>query len=309
MPTITFEDSYELQLRDTVRRSADGIMNRSRSQSLWGSVRELFYDRILPMYEHLSSRDVLERGLGRVTFYLGLLDQEGVLRPTGRVVDLGCGLSYFPPLLRYLGPEVTVVDDFGGGGLVQRGAEHITEETLARFKSSGIVVVRQDLLSNALPMPDESVDAVTCFHSLEHWHHSPRRLFGEITRVLKPGGVLVIGTPNSVNLRKRLWVLFGKTNLATLEEWYHDGEPFRGHVREPTVGELKKLMEWNGFQVRSLKGRNFIGRESVVVAASRPALRNAFAGVVSRLDWLLRLRASWCSDIHVVARKPDKRLG
>ena len=146
-----------------------------------------------------------------------------------------------------------------------------------------------------------SADVVTCFHSLEHWHHSPRPLFREIVRVLKPGGFLLLATPNAVNLRKRIYVLLGRSNLPTLNEWYNDGDPvFRGHVREPVIRDLHQLMRWNGLEVVGTYGRNFIGRRSEALGFLPVAVVDAIA---TGSDRVLRCFPSLCSDIHVMGRK------
>jgi hypothetical protein len=45
---------------------------------------------------------------------------------------------------------------------------------------------------------------------MEHWHHSPKRLFRQVSdKLLKPGGRFVLAVPNCVNLRKRLSVPLG----------------------------------------------------------------------------------------------------
>jgi SAM-dependent methyltransferase len=46
---------------------------------------------------------------------------------------------------------------------------------------------------------------------MEHWHRSPKALFHEALTWLRPGGLLVIGVPNCVNLRKRLTVPLGRS--------------------------------------------------------------------------------------------------
>jgi SAM-dependent methyltransferase len=47
----------------------------------------------------------------------------------------------------------------------------------------------------ALPFPDASFDTVICSEVIEHIPDDPRAL-GELTRVLKPNGTLVLGTPD-----------------------------------------------------------------------------------------------------------------
>jgi len=111
----------------------------------------------------------------------------------------------------------------------------------------------------------------------------------------------VIATPNAVNIRKRCYVLCGRNNFPGLSEWYEDGDPvFRGHVREPIIRDLHQLMEWNGLAVAATYGRNFIGRQSTVLAFLPAALLET---VAKGSDRLLRLFPSLCSDIHVVGRK------
>src|SRR4051794_10650350 len=127
-----------------------------------------------------------ENGLGvdvRNEFYVSLLGPE-LLQPGKRLVDLGAGLSPFGPACAAHGMEVILIDDYGGGGGIDLDKTSQPIPLLDVFeKKFGIRIIREDFLENPLPLPDASVDAVTSFHSLEHWHHSPRKLFREIIRV------------------------------------------------------------------------------------------------------------------------------
>jgi SAM-dependent methyltransferase len=179
----------------------------------------------------------------RTIYYVQLVSEAEQLATGKHVVDLGPGMSAFGPVLRQMGMQVTLVDDFGGGGGVdiQRRAESLKIVRALREKLD-VRVEELDFVSQPLPLEASSVDVITCFHSLEHWHHSPKPLFREIVRVLKPGGCFIVATPNAVNLRKRISVPLGRTNYGTLEEWYHEGEPhYRGHVREPVVRDLHRV--------------------------------------------------------------------
>ncbi len=236
----------------------------------------------------------------REAFYFEVAAGLGVLESGRSALDLGAGMSWFGSIASELGLTVSVVDDYGGGGGVDIANRKASLETLDAFRRNfGVSIYEQDLLVDPLPLSDDSIDIVTCFHSLEHWHHSPKKLFSEIRRVLRPGGYLFIATPNVVNLRKRIHVLLGRTNLSELTEWY-DEPVFRGHVREPTVGDLHTLMSWNEFEIVSTFGRNFIGEDSIVLTRSFGRL----AGLVAKIsEPVLKRFPTLCSDIHVVGRK------
>ena len=246
----------------------------------------------------------------RQLFYLELLHRVGMLSAGKHLLDLGAGTSAFGPVAAAMGMQVSIADDFGGGGGVEHG-DHAqagdlnlvrVRELIANWKTRlGIRVIESDILSQPLPLETASVDVVTCINSLEHWHHSPKRLFREIDRVLRPCGYLVLVTPNAANLRKRISALAGRNIWDRLDWGYHDGDPvFRGHVREPIIADLKKIMVWNGFAVVHVCGRNFLGQRSKALGfLPAPLLQRS----VALLDWMLRLRPTLCSDIHVIGRK------
>jgi SAM-dependent methyltransferase len=251
---------------------------------------------VLQQYEPVIYLDA------RNEFYLSLMQQQGLLSSDKHLVDLGAGLSIFGLMCRAYGTTVTLVDDFGGGGGVELGQTKHVVPLLDLFeKKFGVKIVRENFLERPLPLEDSSVDVVTCFHSLEHWHHSPKRLFNQIVRILKPHGFIVIATPNAVNLRKRVYTLFGRSNFPPLREWYYDGDPvFRGHVREPTMSDLCQLLDWNGFEVIGKHGRNFIGRQSQALEGLPTPLVDA---VATFSQTVLRFFPKLCSDLHVVGRK------
>lgn len=70
-----------------------------------------------------------------------------------------------------------------------------------------------DLNRDQLPYTDASFDLVTCTEVIEHLEHH-RGALREIGRVLRPGGVCVLTTPNILNLRSRLrYLFFGFFNM------------------------------------------------------------------------------------------------
>jgi len=71
-----------------------------------------------------------------------------------------------------------------------------------------------------------------------------------ICNIIKPGGKLLISTPNIASLGRRLLLLFGKNpyiEVSTDEKI--NGFPAVGHVRYFTLGSLMKLLKAYNFEI------------------------------------------------------------
>ena len=53
------------------------------------------------------------------------------------------------------------------------------------------------------PLPDGTADVVCCLETIEHLEN-PRALARDLTRLVKPGGLLVVSTPNQLSLLSKL---------------------------------------------------------------------------------------------------------
>jgi ubiquinone/menaquinone biosynthesis C-methylase UbiE len=127
-----------------------------------------------------------------------------------RVLDCGAGEGYGPALLAEQAALVVGLD------------YSLEAVSYARDKYRSADRLRF-LQGNAsqLPFADDSFDALCCFQVLEHLEDGPGFLF-EAHRVLKPGGELILTTPN------RLWAGTG---------------PNPHHVLEYSADELRELVE------------------------------------------------------------------
>ena len=222
------------------------------------------------------------RDIERVAFHIDL-----VLNRKGRsaaVCDIGGGIGLFSVGCAALGMRAMLVDDCRDEVNVRLG-----ESPLALHRSYGVEILSKDALADDLEFPAASFDAITCFESMEHWHHSPKRLFRKLKAALKPHGVFALSAPNCVDLKRRATVLFGRGKWSSMEGWY-EARVFRGHVREPDVEDLGRIGLDMGLTDIQIFGRNW-WPYSFSMAPVR------FAAMA--LDRTLRVRPSLCSTIYL----------
>lgn len=141
----------------------------------------------------------------------------------GRVLDVGCGNGRFLSTMRTLGWEVEGVE--------------FSEAGVNAARMSGLSVHHGDLASAAFP--DASFDLVTARHVIEHIP-APHAFIGEIARVLKPGGRLVVETPNSAALGRQWFNTY----------WYANDVPRHLFLFSPT--NLERLAVAHGLMVGGL---------------------------------------------------------
>ena len=144
-------------------------------------------------------------------------------RCTGRdVLEAGFGEGYGADLLAGVARQVIGVD------YDDSAVAHVR----ARYPR---VEVRQGNLAD-LPLPDASVDVVVNFQVIEHlWDQS--QFVAECRRVLRPGGVLLMSTPNRIT--------FTPDSDTPIN-------PF--HTRELNAAELTELLVDGGFTMESMSG-------------------------------------------------------
>ena len=176
-------------------------------------MNEGFYRAFEDKYR--GSRELI---LGRLNAYAPLLKTLKTAFPEGQAVDLGCGRGEWLELLSSFGINATGVD--------------LDEGMLAACRERGYDVVCEDAIGYLGGLPTESLALVSAFHLVEHIPFDAlARLVSEALRVLKPGGILIMETPNPENL------------CVGTESFYLDPS----HVRPIPPKLLSFLPEYIGF--------------------------------------------------------------
>jgi SAM-dependent methyltransferase len=172
----------------------------------------------------------------------------GSIPSNGAILDVGGGLGVNLLAIRKLlgeSPSLFLFDRF---------EEYIGENRMGKYdrnvkflEKAEIKIVNQDFWENkVLPFDNDTFAAVTIFDVTEHLPANPIYLLKEIYRVLKPGGKIILGGPNSSFLLKRIRLLFGKHPYMPFDLWTSDN--YYSHYREYNKAEQIELLKIADFK-------------------------------------------------------------
>jgi SAM-dependent methyltransferase len=133
-----------------------------------------------------GSREIIA---GRLRAYLPFLEPLAALYAAtpARALDIGCGRGEW-------------LEVAGGAGFEAFGVD-IDDGMLEACRERGLSVRTADGLQTLRAMPDSSLAMVSAFHVVEHISFDDvRALVAEALRVLQPGGLLILETPNPENV-------------------------------------------------------------------------------------------------------------
>jgi|SRR5947209_597456 len=146
--------------------------------------------------------------------------------PGAALVDVGGGAGEFCKIAREIGYTTTLLDG--------------NERSVESERQRGFSALRADLTQPLREVPDQAFDAVISLEVIEHIV-TAELLLKEMARVLKPGGVIVLSTPNFGFIKDRLAYLRGGD---AKEEGYH----FRFYTRS----KLAAMVQAAGLEIQAV---------------------------------------------------------
>jgi 2-polyprenyl-3-methyl-5-hydroxy-6-metoxy-1,4-benzoquinol methylase len=162
--------------------------------------------------------------------HLRILKQLSKILGKGKLLDVGCFKADFLNVAKSKDWEVY-------------GTEISKHAIDYAKKVYGIGVDKGSLLD--IKYEDSFFDVVTMNDVIEHLH-DPKAYVEKVAKIMKPGGVFYVGTPNFNSLSR---VLFGKHWGAVIFPW---------HLQYFSVRTLRRLLEQHGFKIKKVNTRNIL---------------------------------------------------
>ena len=164
---------------------------------------------------------------------------------TQRIVDVGCGDGSATHLVTKLDARNTVI-----------GVDW-SATALSQARARGLLVVQGGVDTAGLPLPDGSADVVIMSALIEHLVDTDAAI-DEARRVLRPGGVLLLSTPNLAAWFNRGLVglgiqpVFSEVSLRGI--YGRPGHEVVGHLRLFTRRALVEFLTARGFRCERVLG-------------------------------------------------------
>jgi SAM-dependent methyltransferase len=158
------------------------------------------------------------------------------LKPSGKLLDVGCGLGFFLKRMQ------NIYDSYGVDV-----SEYSVEETRKVALKARVHIAS----ATELPFHDDYFDIITAFDIVEHLEN-PEVFFREASRLLKKDGMLLISTPNPASLGARIK---NKTenakdpNLPSKPSYVWIGCVDKTHITILTPEEWSGIVRRNGFDI------------------------------------------------------------
>ena len=201
----------------------------------------------------------------RFIYTLGLVPET----PGLRILELGANPYFTTTLLQKFRQAELHLANFFATGNEPEGNQNVTIHQTGEIINYSYKHFNVE--EDEFPYADDMFDVVLFCEIVEHLLKDPVHALAEIRRVLKPGGTLIVTTPNVVRLENVRKMIAGEN----IYDPYSGYGPYGRHNREYTQQDLFSLLSANGFRPNSLFTADVTEREDSFASIDQiAALRN-----------------------------------
>lgn len=211
-----------------------------------------------------------------------------------RLLDVGCFNGYLSLLFKQLGYDVTGTDACD------------LEDRRMLFAKAGIEFINSNL-NELEPFAQPAIkpfDIIIIAQVIEHILNHPVGLLRSLMQLMRPGGIMILTTPNPATVMGALRVLTGRSSLWGTDDFIAEPKINDGriitkadiHYREYTSTELSFMITGAGLQ---LENHRYLGLGE---SRAQPPLKRFIKG--NPLTQKLMSKRLLASNHYVLARKP-----
>ncbi len=155
----------------------------------------------------------------------------------GNVLDLGCGEGVYIKRIKKINHSINAY-----------GVD-ISSEIIKKAKKEASDIDFQSASVYQLPYLDNFFDLIYSIDVIEHLDN-PEKMLKEVKRILKPGGIFIIQTPNYPI--KRVYDFY---NVVSKKNWRHSFKDDPTHIYKFNTFKLKSMCQ-KFFKIVDLRVRN-----------------------------------------------------
>lgn len=162
----------------------------------------------------------------------------------GKILDVGANPFHITYCLKQWGFDITGVD--------------INPDPFKTFINRYNLVIREaNIETEELPFRMNTFDFIIFNEVFEHLRINPILTLNEINRVLKPGGILLLTTPNLYAIHKIFMFNLGKSFNDAYDEFNKINiYGYMGHIREYSTKEIRKFLQNTNFKIENVVYRH-----------------------------------------------------
>lgn len=204
----------------------------------------------------------------------------------GKILDVGASPFHITYCLKKLGYDVVGLD--------------IEPSKFSKFiREYKLLIEKNDIETQKFPFKGNSFDLIIFNEVFEHLRIDPIFTLKEIYRVLKPGGVLLLTTPNLYAIHKIFMFNLGKSFNDAYEEFNKlSVYGYMGHIREYSTQEVNKFLRNTNFKIE-----NVIYRHDYSFF-KYPGFKNIFIKLIGlTIDMLMMVNPYWRRHFAIIAKK------